>query len=83
MYITHVAPILGLTPEVLKNSVEREIRNRNKENSAKELQNIKLAVRNYGDRVNPDAVKNVAANAADEAILLQCSALQIIDAGFA
>ena len=69
MYITHVAPILGLTPEILKNSVEREIRNRSKENSAKELQNIKLAVRNYGDRVNPDAVKNVAANAAEEAIL--------------
>ena len=69
VYITHVAPILGLTPEILKNSVEREIRNRSKENSAKELQNIKLAVRNYGDRVNPDAVKNVAANAAEEAIL--------------
>lgn len=69
IYITHVAPILGLTPDILKNSVEREIRKRRSEESNKELQNIKLSVRNYGDRVNPDAVKNVAANAAEEAIL--------------
>ena len=69
IYITHVAPILGLTPDILKNSVEREIRKRRAEESNKELQNIKLSVRNYGDRVNPDAVKNVAANAAEEAIL--------------
>ena len=69
IYITHVAPTLGLTPEILKNNVEREIRKRRSEESAKELQNIKLSVRNYGDRVNPDAVKNVSANAAEEAIL--------------
>ena len=69
IYITHVAPTLGLTPDILKNSVEREIRKRRTEESSKELQNIKLSVRNYGDRVNPDAVKNVAANAAEEAIL--------------
>ena len=69
IYITHVAPTLGLTPEILKNSVEREMRKKRAEKSNKELQNIKLSVRNYGDRVNPDAVKNVAANAAEEAIL--------------
>ncbi len=69
IYVTHVAPILGLTPEILKNSVEREIKKRKREESAKELQNIKLTARNYGDRVNPDAAKNVAANAAEEAIL--------------
>lgn len=69
IYVTHVAPTLGLTPEILKNSVEREIRKRREEEERKELQNIKLSVRNYGDRVNPDAVRNVAANAAEEAIL--------------
>jgi len=69
IYITHVAPILGLTTDILKNSVEREIKKRRAEETNKELQSIKLSVRNYGDRVNPDAVKNVAANAAEEAIL--------------
>ena len=69
IYITHVAPVLGLTPEIMKNNIEREIKKRKSEEENKELQNIKLSVRNYGDRVNPDAVKNVAANAAEEAIL--------------
>lgn len=69
IYVTHVAPLLGLTVEVLKNSVEREIKKRRTEDENKELQNIKLTVRNYGDRVNPDAAKNVSANAAEEAIL--------------
>ena len=69
IYITHVSSVLGLTTDVLKNSIEREIKKRRAEEENKELQNIKLSVKNYGDRVNPDAVKNVAANAAEEAIL--------------
>lgn len=69
IYITHVAPLLGLTPEIMKNNIEREVRRRKADEESKELQNIKLSVRNYGDKVNPDAVKNVAANAAEEAIL--------------
>ena len=36
---------------------------------AKNLNNIKMSIQNYGDRVNPDAVKNVAANACEEGIL--------------
>ena len=69
IYITHVAPILGLTPEIMKNNIEREVKRRKADEESKGLQNIKLSVRNYGDKVNPDAVKNVAANAAEEAIL--------------
>ena len=69
VYITHVAPILGLTPDIIKNSIEREKRKRKAEEESKELRSIQLSVRNYGDRVNPDAAKNVAANAAEEAIL--------------
>ena len=53
----------------MKNNIEREVRRRKADEESKELQNIKLSVRNYGDKVNPDAVKNVAANAAEEAIL--------------
>lgn len=69
IYITHVAPALGLTPDIVRNGVEREVKKRRSAEANKELQNIKLSVKNYGDRVNPDAVKNVTANAAEEAIL--------------
>lgn len=36
---------------------------------AKNLNTIKMSIQNYGDRVNPDAVKNVTANACEEGIL--------------
>ena len=69
IYITQVAERLGLTVDVLRSSIDREIALRQKEEERKNIQNIKLSIKNYGDRVNPDAVKNVAANAAEEAIL--------------
>ena len=69
IYITQVAEKLGLTVDVLRNSIEREIAAKQREAELKNIQNIKLSIKNYGDRVNPDAVKNVAANAAEEAIL--------------
>ncbi len=69
IYITQVAERLGLTVDVLRSSIEREIAAKQREEERKNIQNIKLSIKNYGDRVNPDAVKNVAANAAEEAIL--------------
>ena len=61
--------MLGIAPDTMKNNIEHEIRRRRKADGEKELQTIKLAARNYGDLVNPDAAKNVAANAAEEAVL--------------
>ena len=69
IYITHIVSALGLTADVLKSSVDRMIRARQKSEEEQELRNIMLSARNYGDKVNPDAAKNVAANAAEEAIL--------------
>lgn len=69
IYITHIVSALGLTADVLKSSVDRMIRARKKSEKEQELRNIMLSARNYGDKVNPDAAKNVAANAAEEAIL--------------
>ena len=69
IYITHIVSALGLTADVLKSSVDRMIRARKKSEEEQELRNIMLSARNYGDKVNPDAAKNVAANAAEEAIL--------------
>jgi DNA primase len=69
VYISQIAEPLGLPADVLKNNVEREIRKRRAEAKRKEGQDAQLSIRSYGDRTNPDAAKNIAANAAEEAIL--------------
>ena len=69
VYITQTAPRLGLTPDVMKNNVNRLMGRLRAGEQAKNLNNIKMSIQNYGDRVNPDAVKNVAANACEEGIL--------------
>lgn len=69
VYIAQVAKALELPVDVLKNNVEHEARKRRSEIKRKEGQDAQLSIRNYGDRTNPDAAKNVAANAAEETIL--------------
>lgn len=69
VYITQTAPRLGLTVEVMKNNVNRLIAKFRAGEQAKNLDKIKMEIQNYGDRINPDAVKNVAANACEEGIL--------------
>ncbi len=69
VYITQVAPRLGLTPEVMRNNVSRRMGKQKAAEQAKNLNAIKMSIQNYGDRVNPDAVKNVTANACEEGIL--------------
>ena len=69
VYITQTAPRLGLTPDVMRNSVERTMARARAGEQAKNLNSIKMSIQNYGDRVNPDAVKNVTANACEEGIL--------------
>ncbi len=69
VYMAQVAKALELPADVLKNNIEHEMRKRRSEAKRKEGQDAKLSIRNYGDRTNPDSVKNIAANAAEEAIL--------------
>ena len=69
VYLAQVSKALELPMDVLKNNVEHEVYKRRTEMKRKEGQDAKLSIRNYGDRTNPDAAKNVAANAAEEAIL--------------
>ncbi len=69
VYIAQVSKALELPVDVIKNNVEHEMRKRRAEVKRKEGQDAKLSIRNYGDRTNPDAAKNVAANAAEEVIL--------------
>lgn len=69
IYITQTAPRLGLTVEVMKNNVSNLVGRMKAAEQKKNLNTIKMSIQNYGDRVNPDAVKNVAANACEEGIL--------------
>ena len=69
VYIASVAEKLGLTTDVLKNDVDRMRAGLIRQYKAKEGHDVQLAAKNIGDRVNPDAVKNVQAAAAEEAIL--------------
>lgn len=69
VYITQIAAPLGLPTNILKNNIEREMEKRRAEAKQKEAQDAKLSIRNYGDRVNPEAAKNIAASSAEEAIL--------------
>ena len=69
VYIAAAAERLGLTTEGLANDVAR-IRNKKlKEYKQKESSDAQMSLRNYGDRVNPDAARNVQAAAAEETIL--------------
>jgi len=69
IYVTQVAPKLGLTVEVMKNNVKKLADRAKYAEKTKNLNNIKMSIQNYGDRINPDAVKNVTANACEEGIL--------------
>ena len=69
VYITQTAPKLGLTVDVMRNNISRILGKMKVAEQAKNLNGIKMSIQNYGDRVNPDAVKNVAANACEEGIL--------------
>ena len=69
VYITQTASKLGLTVDVMRNNISRILGKMKAAEQAKNLNGIKMSIQNYGDRVNPDAVKNVAANACEEGIL--------------
>ena len=69
VYIGRVSEKLSLTKEGLANDVERMRRKNAREHKKAESRHALNSAKNYGDRVNIDAVKNVGANAAEETIL--------------
>ena len=69
VYLHKIAELLSLPLEVLRNDVEIILRRRRKELRAQETRQAQESIRNYGDRVNPDAARFVQANAAEELIL--------------
>ena len=69
IYASTVADKLRISVDSLKNDVERTRNKKLRAAKQKEGQQASLAARGYGDRVNPDAAKNMQAVAAEEAIL--------------
>ena len=69
VYLAQVSKILELPVDVLKNSVEHIRRKQTKEYAAKQSREAQASVKNFGDRINPDAAKNPRAAAAEEAVL--------------
>ena len=69
VYISAAATKLGISREGIKNDVSRIRRNRINEYKKKTSNDAKLGAMNIGDKVNPDAAKNIRANAAEEAVI--------------
>lgn len=69
VYIGQVAKHLSLPVDVLKNQVETMIKRRVREKKAEEQRTAQATIRSVGDRINPDAIKDVQAASAEETIL--------------
>ena len=69
VYIAAAAQRLGLTVEGMTSDVNRIRAKKLREYKQKETNEAQASLRNYGDRVNPDAARNIQAAAAEEAIL--------------
>ena len=69
VYISQVAKQMSLPVDVLKNQVDMSLRRRIREKKAQEQRGAQASIRNVGDRINPDAIKDVQAASAEETIL--------------
>ena len=67
--IRKAAEILRVSPDAMKNDVERIRVIRRREARKKESQEAQASIKNLGDRVNVDAAKNIRANRSEETIL--------------
>lgn len=69
VYIDQIAKKLQLAPEILQNTVNK-LRNRQlTEKRRQEVRDAQNRVKNFGDRVNPDAAKDLRGAAAEENLL--------------
>lgn len=69
VYIKQASDRLGLTVDVLKNSVEQIRKKQTRAYEAKNSREAMATVKNFGDRVNPDAAKDPRAATAEDAVL--------------
>ena len=69
VYLAHVSSKLELPVEVLRNSVEQFRRRNRREQAARETREAQATVKNFSDRVNPEAAQHPRAAAAEEAVI--------------
>ena len=69
VYISAVATKFGISRDGIKNDVNRLRAGKIREHKREISKNAKLDAMGIGDKVNPDAAKNIRANAAEEAVM--------------
>jgi len=69
IYIAAVSKRIGVPAESVRNDVERARTRLFREFKKKESRDAQMSARSFGDRVNPDAAKDPAAAAAEDAII--------------
>ena len=69
VYLGQVAKLLALPPDVLRNRMEHMLRKRIRDRKEEERRTAQATIRSVGDRVNPDAIKDVQAASAEETVL--------------
>lgn len=69
VYIARASERLGISKDSIKNDVDRQRSRKVREQKKAESREAMNSAKNYGDRLNNDAVKNVQANSAEETIL--------------
>ncbi|MBQ8331706.1 MAG: DNA primase [Clostridia bacterium] len=67
--VRKAAERMKVSVDAMKADVERIRKNRIRQQKRKEGQDAQLSLKNIGDRVNPDAAKNIRANRAEETLL--------------
>ena len=69
VFLTKASDMLQLPIDVLRNNVDLIIRKKIKEQKQNESKQAQMSIKHVGDRINPDAIKNIQANALEENIL--------------
>ena len=69
VFLSKASEMLKLPIDVLRNNVELTIKKRVREYKQNESKQAEMSIKHIGDRVNPDAIKNIQANALEENIL--------------
>ncbi len=69
VYIGYVSEKLALPIESLRNDINRAIKSRVRNEKRNELKEVINKTAGYGDRINPDTVKNIGAVSIEENIL--------------
>lgn len=69
VYLSYISSKLELPIDVLRNSVEQYRRRNLREQAVRDTREAQATVKNFGDRVNPEAAQHPRAAAAEEAVI--------------